>query len=151
MQCCPKSIKTTLNKIFSSAMLCGASWTILHKSFYLCNVVPRVLRQHWTGIFPLQCCLEPLGQHSTKFLPVKCCPKSVKTTLKVIFSCPTFSEASLTKLHKVFTCAMLSQEFWDNIEHDFFLKWKEGARRKAYFYGTELSKNVMKDLTIKKL
>ena len=111
VQCCPKSIKTTLNKIFSSAMLCGASWTILHKSFYLCNVVPRVLRQHWTGIFPLQCCLEPLGQHSTKFLPVKCCPKSVKTTLKVIFSCPTFSEASLTKLHKVFTCAMLSQEF----------------------------------------
>ena len=33
VQCCPKSIKTPLNMIFSSAMLSGASWTTLHKIF----------------------------------------------------------------------------------------------------------------------
>ena len=31
--------------------------------FFLCNVVSGVLRQHCTGIFPVQCCLEPLVQH----------------------------------------------------------------------------------------
>ena len=31
------------------------------------------------------------------------------------------SGASWTILHKVFTCAVLSQEYKDNIEQDFFL------------------------------
>ena len=31
------------------------------------------------------------------------------------------SEASWTTLHKDFTCAMLSQEYYDNIEEQFFL------------------------------
>ena len=46
VQCCPNSIKTKLNRIFSCVMLSGASWITLHKaqSFYLSNVVPRVLR-----------------------------------------------------------------------------------------------------------
>ena len=94
VQCCPmwqcdmcKSFKTALNRIFSCAMLSGASGTILHKvfpvqmcprsiktTFYslsdniakgfdLCNVAPGVLRQHCTRFFLLQCCLEPLGQY----------------------------------------------------------------------------------------
>ena len=25
------------------------------QGFYLCSVVPRELRQHWTGFFPVQC------------------------------------------------------------------------------------------------
>ena len=46
VQCCPNSMKTKLNRIFSCVMLSGASWITLHKaqSFYLSNVVPRVLR-----------------------------------------------------------------------------------------------------------
>ena len=73
------------------------------------------------------------------FLPVQCYPKSIKTTLKRIFSCALFSGASCCTLHKVFTCGMLSQKYclrqhltgfflcnivWsllDNIGQDFFL------------------------------
>ena len=118
VQCYPISIKTTLNSIFSCAMLSQASWTTLHKDFtcaictkgiettlnsifsvqcclgplgqnftkiLLCNVVPRVLRQHWRLFFPVQFCLEPLRQHSTRISPVQCCPKSIKTSLNRIF------------------------------------------------------------------
>ena len=88
--------------------LCNVVWSLLDniaQSFYLRNVVPWVLRQHSTRFIPVQCCLEPLAQHWTKFLPaVQCCLKSIKTTLNWIF-----------------TCAMLSQEYEDNIEQDFFL------------------------------
>ena len=79
--------------------------------FYLCNVAPRVLRQQWTGFFFLcnvvwilldnitqnfYLCNVPrvLKQHWTGFFPVQCCPKSIKTTLS-----------------RIFTCAVLSQEY----------------------------------------
>ena len=39
VQYCPKSIKTTLNRIFTCAMLSGTSWAIA-QGFYLCNVDP---------------------------------------------------------------------------------------------------------------
>ena len=59
VQCYPKSITTTMNRIFSSAklsgasrttlhrvftcaMLFGASLTTLHRGYYLYNIVPRV-------------------------------------------------------------------------------------------------------------
>ena len=61
--------------------------------------------------FPVQYCLEALGQHCCsrniktnigqhcrRFLPVQSCPKSIKTTLKRIFS-----------------CAMLPGSVWANI------------------------------------
>ena len=69
VQCCPKSIKTTLNRIFSCAMLCA-------------------------GFFPVQCRLQPIGQYCTKLLPVQCCPKSIKATLSRFFSCAMFSGVS---------------------------------------------------------
>ena len=84
--CCPKSITATLNRIFSIAILSGATWTTLQKLFFLYNVVPRILRQHWTW-----------------FLPVQCCPKTIKKTLKRIFSCAMWSGASMTTLHRVFS------------------------------------------------
>ena len=52
---------------FLYAMLSGASRTALHRVFYLCNVVPRVLRQHCTRFFLIQCCLEPLRQRCIGF------------------------------------------------------------------------------------
>ena len=36
-------------------------------------------------IFPVQCCLEPLGQHDTRVFQLLCGPKKNKTTLKKIF------------------------------------------------------------------
>ena len=111
MQCCTKGIKTTLNKIFSYAIL---SWSIsdnIALGFDLRNVVPRVLRRDWTGFFLTECCLEHLGQHCMGFCPVQCCPKSIKTTLNRIFSYTMLSEASQTTLHRALTCAMLSQEY----------------------------------------
>ena len=48
VQCCPKSIKTTLNRIFSCALLSSASWTTFHKEYCLVNVVQIGLRQHCT-------------------------------------------------------------------------------------------------------
>ena len=103
MQCCPKSIKTTLNRFLSSAILSGSSWTTLHKDL------------------SMQCCLKPLGQHCTWILPVQCSPKSIKTIMNKKFSCVMLSGVSWTTLHKEFTCAMLSQEYQDNSERVFFL------------------------------
>ena len=59
----------------------------------------------------MQCCLEPLGQHCIRFLPVQCCPKSIKTTLNMIFSYAMLSGATQTTLHAILTCAMLSQDY----------------------------------------
>ena len=66
VQCCPKSIKTTLNRIFS---LCKIVWSLsdIAQGFDLCNVVPRVLRQHCTKFFLIQYCMEPLRQHCIGF------------------------------------------------------------------------------------
>ena len=67
-----------------------------------------LFRRHWvfscaifSGIFPVQCCLEPIGQHFTKFLHVQYCPKSIKTALNRIFSCAMLSGAILTILQEV--------------------------------------------------
>ena len=49
-QYCPKSIKTTLSRIFSCEILSESSWVILHR-FLLAYCCPKVLRQHWTGCF----------------------------------------------------------------------------------------------------
>ena len=69
----------------------------------------------------MQCCLEPLGQYGIGFLPVQCCPKSIKAKLHRIIFYEMLSGASRTTLHRVFTCAMLSHEYQDNIKQDFFL------------------------------
>ena len=80
----------------------------------MCNVVPSVLRNHWTGFFPVYCCLKPQGQHCIRSWPVQRCPESIKTILNRIFSCALLSGASWTTLHKVFTCVMLAHGLTDN-------------------------------------
>ena len=152
VQCYPKSIKTTLNRIAFCAMFSGASWTTLHKfftyamlsqqeyedntfsyailrvafwatctRFYLWNVVLTVLGQHWTGFFLCNVVPRELRQHWTGCLLEQCCPKRIKTTLNRMFSWAMLSGASRTTLHRVCTCVILSQEYKDNIEQDFFL------------------------------
>ena len=111
VQCCPKSIKTTLHIIF---FLYKFVWSLsdnIAQSFYLCNIVPTVLRQNCRGIFLIQSFLEPLEQHCIGFSVAQCCPKSIKTTLHRNFSYATLSGAFWTTLHKIFTCAMLLKEY----------------------------------------
>ena len=82
-QCCSKSIKWKFHRIF----LCNVIWSLsdnIAYGFDLRNVVARVLRQHCTGIFLIQSCLEPLGQHCIGLPAVQCCPKSIKT---IFFIC----------------------------------------------------------------
>ena len=79
--CYHRSIKTTLDGIFSHAMLSGASWTILHRVFSCADVVPTVLRQQCTRLFLMHCCLELFGQHCIEFWSAQCCPKSIKAKL----------------------------------------------------------------------
>ena len=133
VQCCPNSITKILNKTVSCTMLPRATWTMLHKVFFLYNVVPRVLRQHLTGLFPVQCCLERLGQHCLRFLPVQCCHKRIKATLKRIFTsvrgnitygcCPNVvqccTKSIKTTMNKSIFCAMLSGVSW-TILHKIF-------------------------------
>ena len=79
--------------------LCNVVWSHsdnIAQDFDLYNVIPRVLRQHRTEFFLMQCCLEPLSQYSIGFLAVKCCPNSIKTTLHGIFSDAMLFGASRT-------------------------------------------------------
>ena len=94
--------------------LCNVVWSLkdnIAKSFDPYSVTLGVLRQHYTGFFPVQSCLEALRQHCIGLWPVQCCPKSIKTTLNKIFSCALFSWDSRTTLHRVFISAILSQEY----------------------------------------
>ena len=72
-------------------------WDKAAPDFFLCNVVPRVLREHCTEFFHVQYCLEALKQHCTRCLPAQYCPKSIMTILKGIFSCAVLSGASMRK------------------------------------------------------
>ena len=111
VQCCPNSIETTFNSIFSSAMLYRASWTTLLKdftcSFFYLQCCPQSIVKTLNSIFSVKCCLDHLGQHCTSILPVQFCPKSIKITLNRNFPCAMLSRASWTTLYKDFTCASL--------------------------------------------
>ena len=102
VQCCPKSIQITLNRILSCAMFSEASWATLHKVLPV-QCCPKSIKTTLNIIFFAQCCPEPLVQHCTKRLSVQCCPKGIQTTLKRIFSYDT----SILALHRVFTYAVL--------------------------------------------
>ena len=50
MKCCPKSIKTTLNRFFSYAMLSGAASTTLHRVWPV-ERCPKSIKITWNRIF----------------------------------------------------------------------------------------------------
>ena len=106
VQCCLKSIMTTLNRNFSCAMLSGTSWATLHTVFTC-----AMLTQGYLDNIEQNFCLEALGQHCTRLLPVQYCRKRIKATLNIIFSCVMLSVASRTTLPRGFTCAILSQKY----------------------------------------
>ena len=51
VECCPKSIKTTLIRIFSCAMLSGAFWATLHKAVPV-KFCPKSIKTTLKKIFP---------------------------------------------------------------------------------------------------
>ena len=59
-------------------------------------------------------------------------PKSIKTILHRIFSYALLHGTSRILLHKVLTCAKLSQEYWDNISEDFSYAMLSGASRTTW-------------------
>ena len=57
-------------RLCTEFFLCNVVWSLLVNiapGFYLCNVVPIVLRKYWTKLFHVQCCLEPLGPCCTRY------------------------------------------------------------------------------------
>ena len=120
-RCCSNNIPW-IAWIFSCEMLLGASGTTLHGT-----KIAQDVNTEW-NIFLMQSCLEPLGQHCIGFWPVQCCPMSIKAKLHRFFFYAMLSGTSQTifhricsytklpgafwaTLHRVFSCAMLSQEY----------------------------------------
>ena len=107
--------------------MCSVVWSLLDniaQGFYLCcNVVPRVLRQHWTGFFSCNgvwrtlhkvftCVMlfqRVLRQHWRKFFPfIQCCLEASGqhcTRLLPVQCCPKRIKMTL---NRIFSCAMLS-------------------------------------------
>ena len=72
---------------------------------------PKSVKTTLQRIFFIQSCLEALRQQCIEFLTVQCCPKTIKTTLNRVFSDAVFSGAFWTRLHRVLTREILSQEY----------------------------------------
>ena len=90
MQCCPKSIKTTLNKNFSYVMLSGASQTTLHR-FLTCTMLSL---EYMTKLH--------------KIFSYAMLSGTSQTTLHRVLTCAMLSVEHMTKLHKIFSYARLS-------------------------------------------
>ena len=116
--------ETTLLWLFCCAMLSGFSWTTLHKVFS-CAIVPRVLRHHWTGFFPVHiwslldniaqdfclCNVSPWPtENFIKKVPYTMLyrPYSEKHCIGILSS-QYYPNTSETTLRKKDTCSMLVQ------------------------------------------
>ena len=99
----PRQLRTCMLSILQKRRFLKTSDNIA-LGFVLCNVVWS-LSCAWAtsmGFLHVQCCPVVLRKHWTGFFPVECCLE--------------FLGQHWTTLHKAFTCAMLSQEYKDNIE-----------------------------------
>ena len=133
-----------MNRIFSCAILSGACWASLHRVF-LCNVVPKILQQHWTFLnlallifhqnaasgyfihnieqdfFMCSVVWSLLDSISQDFYLYNVVPSVLRQHWIGFFSCAMLFRASRTTLHRVFTCAVLSQEYLGQQWTGFFL------------------------------
>ena len=119
-----------------SVFLYNVVWGLLGitQGFYLCDVVPRVLRRHWTEFFHVKCCLEA---YWTIFITrgfylwlYNVAPREFKTPRTRINSCAMSSRTSRTThyigfffcnvapgvlrkhCHRTFSGSMLSGASW---------------------------------------
>ena len=93
--------------------LCNVVWSLLGniaQGFYLCNVVPRILRQHWTGFSMCNVVWSLLDNIAQGFYLYNVLPSVLRQHRTRVFSCAMLSGASWTTMHKISTCTMLSQE-----------------------------------------
>ena len=88
MQCCPKSIKTTLHRIFSFAMLSGTTQITLHRIL----TYPMLSQEYSYAMLS-----GPLRQNSIGFRPIQ----------KYFFLCNVIWNHS----DRISTYAMLFQEY----------------------------------------
>ena len=93
-QYCPKSIKTTLNRSFSYAMLSGASRATLHRVLAM-QCCPKIIKTTLHRIFS-DAMLSGAFRTTLHW--------SIKTTLDRDFSHAMLSGASWAILHRVFSC-----------------------------------------------
>ena len=103
--------KTTLNTTFSCALLSWVSRTLLDRVFTCVTLSQEYfLRQHWTEVFSIHFFLEPPGEHiAQSFYLCNVVPRVLRQHWTEFFGV-LVSWASRTTLHRVSTCAMLSQE-----------------------------------------
>ena len=111
VECCPKSIKTTSNRIFFCALFFGASRMTSHRSF-TCVIfsIQGVLRKHWTGLFlcNVDCnLLDNIAKGYNIAHLYYIVPKVLRQHSSGFFSCAMLSGDSWTLLHEDFTCSML--------------------------------------------
>ena len=102
----------------------------------MCNVVPRVLIQHWTKFFTCNVVWRLLDNIAQGFHLFTVVTRELKTTLNRIFSCGMLSGAQeqhcleyllvqcsprsiKTTLNRIFSCAMLSGTSWATLHKVF--------------------------------
>ena len=72
-----KSIKTTLNMIFSCAILSGSVWAITAQGNYLCNVSPWLTEHFHEENNLCNVALTTPGKHCIGILSSQCCPDNI--------------------------------------------------------------------------
>ena len=109
-----------------SVFLYNIVWGLLGitQGFYLCDVVPKVLRRHWTEFLHVKCCLEA---YWTIFITrvfylwlYNVAPREFKTPRTRINSCVMSSRTSRTALHRVFLVQCCSRSIKKTLSQDFF-------------------------------
>ena len=103
MQCCPRSINTTLNKIF----LCNIVWSLkdnIVQGFSLCKIVPGVLIKHCRRF--LLCNIIQILLTQESYL---CNISPERTDIALLKNNQRIAVLNLPgpTLHKTITCAML--------------------------------------------
>ena len=87
VQCCLRSIKTTLNRVFP-AQYCLEPLRQHCTKLLPKQCCPKSIKTTVQGYFVVQCCLETLGQHCTEVFPVHFCLENITATFyKIFFMC----------------------------------------------------------------
>ena len=99
---------------FSCAMFSGVSWAILQQVFTCAMLFQEYYDNTEQNFFMQNVVWSHFDNIAQGILPMQCWSKSIKTTLNRVFFLCNVVWVSCTTLHKVFSCAMLSQNEWMN-------------------------------------
>ena len=125
VQCCPKSIKTTLNRSFSYAMLSGASRATLHRVLAM-QCCPKIIKTtlhrifsdamlsgaSWAILHRVFSCLDivptVLRQHCTRLFLMHCCLELFGQHCIEFWPVQCCPKSIKAKLYRTFFYAILS-------------------------------------------